>query len=117
MSALDYSHAWYGSIDAEGGMQAPGSQNWSVEPREQEGQYKVTIRGHADYQPSVLLTPESNDLSSYGGGMRVFINVSDVGKDAEGNWFFGVTTSTDAGLAPRAFSFLALATDSNEGSA
>ena len=115
MSALDYSHAWYGSINKDGTMQAPGSQNWSAEPREKAGQYKVTIRGHADYQPSVLLTPESSNLSSYGTGMRVFINVSDIGQDADGNWYFGVTTNNEQGLAAMSFSFLALATDSNEG--
>lgn len=114
MSALDYTNAWYGSVDKDGTMdlQSPGSQNWSSESRG-DGLTKVTIRGWADYQPSVLLTVMSNDLTSYGGGAVVFINVTDMGKDGDGNWYFGVATRREDGLKAQAFSFVALATNSN----
>ncbi len=114
MSALEYTNAWYGSIDQDGGMQAPGSQNWSSEPQEEAGQTKVTLRGWADYQPSVLLTVMSSDLTSYGTGGTVFINVSDMGKDDEGNWYFGVITRKDDGMKAVPFSFSAFATNNNQ---
>ena len=114
MSALDYTNAWYGSVDKDGNMLSPGSQNWSVEPREEAGQTKVTIRGWADYQPSLLLTVMSNDLTSYGGGAKVFINVTDMGQDEDGNWYFGVATRREDGLKAQAYSFAALATNNNQ---
>ena len=114
MSALEYTNAWYGSVDQNGAMQAPGSQNWSSESREEPGQTKVTLRGWADYEPSVLLTVMSSDLTSYSNGTRMFINVSDMGKDDDGNWYFGVITRNDAGLRAGPFSFSAFATNSNQ---
>ena len=95
-------------------MLSPGSQNWSSELRE-PGLTKVTIRGWADYQPSVLLTVMSNNLTSYGSGASIYINVTDMDKDADGNWYFGVATRRDDGLKATSFSFMALATNSNAG--
>ena len=114
MSALEYTNAWYGTVDKNGNMQSPGSQNWSSEAREEAGQTKVTLRGHADYQPSVQLTVYSNNLTSYGSGGTVFTNVSDMGQDADGNWYFGVITRDLDGLRALSFSFAAFATNSNQ---
>ena len=114
MSALDNTSAWYGSVDKDGNMEAPGSQNWSSELRK-PGLSKVTIHGWADYQPSVLLTVMSNDLTSYGSGVSIFINVTDMGQDEDGNWYFGVATRNEDGLRATAYSFLAVATNNNAG--
>ena len=116
MSALEYTNAWYGSVDADGKMdlEAPGSQNWSSEPGAKPGQTRVTIRGWADYRPNVLLTVRSDDLETTGEGPDLSIKVTDMDKDNDGNWYFGVATRDRSGLVASAFNFVTFATNNNE---
>jgi len=96
--------ASYGLVDQNGNLKIAGSGDWQSESRG-TGLYKVTVSSaSSDSVPTVTLA--SNDLDSYATGLTMFINITDVGEDDNGRWYFGVALNTaNQQLANHSFSF------------
>jgi hypothetical protein len=94
----------FGLVDASGDPKITGSGDWQSESRG-TGLYKVTVSSaNSNSVPTVTLS--SNDLDSYASGLTMYINITDVGEDDDGRWYFGVALN-DASqeLSNHSFSF------------
>ena len=101
---------YYGAVDKDGNPHAetPTSGGW-VSDKLKTGEFTVTFNG-APSLPLPVVSVASNSLSGHGGGAKTFINVTDMGTNDDGRFYFGVTTNDQHGnLANRPFSFIAQA--------
>jgi len=101
---------YYGMIDKDGNPDAemPTSGSWDSS-KLTTGEYTVTFNG-APSLPLPVVSVASNNLSIHGDGARHFINITDMGTDGNGRFYFGVTTNDKEGaLTNVAFSFIAQA--------
>lgn len=100
--------AW-GIVNSDGtGVLDSSSQNWSS-ALTSTGLYRVQTRLGRDampYGPVPVVCVLSGNLSTVQQGKTNFINVTDVGQDDSGDWYFGVAINNkDSTLTNSSFSF------------
>lgn len=95
-----------GVVDETGGVAVQGSGGW-VPQLVNVGRFRVTFNSAAS-QPLPTVSIASNDLSGQGAGVKGFINVTDMGQDNQGRWYFGVAMNSRNGVPySGSFSFIA----------